>query len=99
MKKKEHILCAANYYLEENKYVNQPFNIDSGFVIAGMRRINCVTSFKMINPSVNDKKIDVIEGFITSKNNFVTRERAAEIAFDGGQIKTLVIALYSQDLY
>lgn len=40
----------------------------------------------------------VEQGFLTGDNEFVNRERAAEIAFEAGQIKEQIDTLMSQDL-
>lgn len=40
-----------------------------------------------------------VQGFITSRGNFVNREIAAEIAFNAGQIKEEKRELYSEDLW
>lgn len=42
---------------------------------------------------------DSTDGFITSDGSFVTREEAAKIAFDCGQITEQKDKLISEDLY
>ena len=43
--------------------------------------------------------VDNNQGFLTSKNRYVSREEGAEIALDSGQIKEKLIKLYSEDIY
>lgn len=50
--------------------------------------------------------IEQLEGFLTNKNRFVTREEGAKIAFDAGQLlpnpdglTIIPDRLYSEDLY
>jgi hypothetical protein len=101
---KEYILCAANYYDDGNKHNHQPVNIDSGFVVCGMRHHNCITTFSMIvgfpydENGMNIRRTEK-QGFLTNANRFVEREEAAQIAFECGQIKQHTISLYSEDLY
>lgn len=40
-----------------------------------------------------------VQGFITTKNRFVDRKEAAEIAYSAGQIASPKDELYSEDLY
>jgi len=42
---------------------------------------------------------DGTQGFITDMGEFVTRERAARIAFNCGQITTPKEMLFSEDIY
>ncbi|MFW6024999.1 MAG: hypothetical protein ACOCRX_01525 [Candidatus Woesearchaeota archaeon] len=41
----------------------------------------------------------IIQGFLTSKNRFVNREKAALIAFESQQIQKKVRILFSEDLW
>ena len=43
--------------------------------------------------------IPLTDGFLTSKDRFVERKEAGEIAFKAGQIKELTGHLYSEDIY
>lgn len=96
----EYILCAAIWFDDGKEYVHMPYNISSGYVICGRRHHNC---FAIIGQILDEKKhyknIDEIQGFITSKNRFVTREQAGEIAFAAKQTETLIEKLYSEDLW
>ena len=46
-----------------------------------------------------EKKKFVIQGFLTSDNEFVSRQDAAKIALTSGQIKEEIAELFSEDLY
>ena len=45
------------------------------------------------------KRRNTRQGFLTSKDRFVTRKEAAQIALDVGQITEPVDILFSEDLY
>ena len=106
---REYILCAAIYYANEKKYVHQPKNIQTGFVITGRRHHNCITSFGILNRRklMTYKKLCHHEGFLTNLDRFVTRFEAYEIAVAAGQTPSehdskgmkSIPQLYSEDLY
>jgi len=97
---KDYILCAAIYYNDGKKREHQPRNIESGIVVCGRRHHNCIMTAIEFSKSV---KQDLEEGFITSKDKFVNREVALEIAKRANQILDLSKVrgnkLYSEDLY
>lgn len=97
--KQEYIICAAIWYKDKKKHVHQPNNIDSGFVICGHRHHNCFMTFYILHDPSRIRRINKIQGFLTSKNNFVERDKAAIIAFDAGQTVKLCKILFSEDLY
>jgi hypothetical protein len=102
--KKEHILCAANYYDDGEKQIHGPKNIESGFVICGRRHHNCISIFaKMVGFPYDENGLKLMnteeQGFLTNTDRFVSREEAAEIAFAAGQIKEQTTRLFSEDLY
>jgi len=96
----EDIRCAAIYYNDGKEYPHQPRNIDSGYVLCGLRHHNCFVMRNDINDgkSRNNRRGN-IQGFLTSKDRFVTRKEAAQIAFNVGQIAEPVDVLFSEDLY
>lgn len=97
---KEKIICAAIWFDDGEKYDHQPVNINSGFVIAGMRHHNCFQTLAILSKDIGSHvKYEKVQGFITTLNKFVTRERAAKIAYEAGQIKMNVGKLFSEDLY
>jgi hypothetical protein len=95
--KAEYILCAAIYFDNGVRYEHQPKNIESGIVICGRRHHNCFVTWSLL--SENDFKTRYTEGFLTSKDRFVNRQEAADIAMAAGQIIKETECLVSEDLY
>lgn len=98
--KKPYIICAAIWFDDGIEHVHQPKNIDTGFVITGRRHHNCFQSVAILtNRSDSFKKMDNIQGFLTSDDMFVGREIAANIAYLAGQLQKPTETLYSEDIY
>jgi hypothetical protein len=76
-----------------------PKNCLTGLVFSGHRHGQCIYSKCAITGLRDAESGENEQGFLTSKNRFVSREEAAQIAFDNGQIKQSTISLYSEDLY
>jgi len=98
--KVEYIMCSANYYNDGKDYNFQPFNIDKGFIIGGWRHGNCGMSYMAANKEA--KKWDhCVQGFLTTKNRFLTREEALILVKENGQLKGDIIGgeLTSEDLW
>ena len=106
----EFIICAAVWFNDGKKYLHQPKNIESGFVVLGRRHHNCFSSVQNIgvalgyNKTVMVKKgFNLIEpskqGFLTSQDRFVGRTEAAEIAHKAKQINKPLTKLFSEDIY
>jgi hypothetical protein len=108
---KHYIVCAAVYYQYPDVYPFQPFNIENGFIICGLRHPNCLNTFHSVlgatkkrdgttNHSLGTKQI---QGFLTSHNLFVDRKEAYIIAEACGQLENrkvhIVGTLFSEDLY
>jgi hypothetical protein len=96
-----YIMCAANYFNDEQRHANMPTNIKQGYIVAGCRHNHCwgikaaTTKLKPSEVLIGEEVVNLstlpvprtpIQGFITNKNKFVTRIEAAKIAFDAGQI-------------
>lgn len=99
--KKPYIICSAVWFDDGNVYVHKPKNIETGIVVCGRRHHDC---FYIPYVFRNEQKIVTadsrpIQGFLTSNNYFVDRKRAAEIAYESGQITELKNELYSEDIY
>ena len=100
----ETILCAAIHFDDGKKYPHQPVNIETGLVFCGHRHSSI---FPQVGGTVGERqKIGLFEkeqGFLTSKNRFVNRTEAGEIALRTGQVKELKHfdgkKLDSSDLY
>ena len=99
----EKILCAAIWYNDGKVHTHSPRNIKIGFVVSGWRHHNCIGlmadfGIKSYAHSAEGLK-EVTQGFITSKGDFVSRKRAAILAFQAKQIKKESNSLFSEDLY
>jgi len=98
--KVEYIMCAANYYDDNQDHMFQPYNIDKGFVVCGWRHPCCGKTYMALNQ--NAKRWDDCEqGFLTTKNRFLTREEGLELVKQTGQLKGDIIGgvLTSEDLW
>lgn len=96
--REEYIICAAIHFKDEKKYLHQPKNIESGFVICGRRHHNCFMSKKLME-EFSEAKGTAIQGFLTSKDRFLNRKEAGKLAFEVGQILKETNCLFSEDLY
>ena len=92
----EYILCAAIHYPDDIEHVHQPRNITTGIVVCGRRHHNIIAT---VADLANLKSHHVTQGFLTSRDRFVNRIEAAEIAFYAGQIETRKDSLFSEDIY
>ena len=104
----ERIICAANYYNDGKSEVHSCKNIEVGFVICGHRHHNCIGTFaKMVGFPYSDEAHKLqnteIQGFLTSKNRFVSREEGLIIALRENQAMNIKEVrgnrLFSEDLY
>lgn len=98
--KTEYIMCAANYYNDGKEHLFQPYNIDKGFVVCGWRHSCCGMVYMALNKEA--KRWDNCEqGFLTTKNRFLTREEGLKLVRETGQLKGDIIGgeLTSEDLW
>ena len=104
----ERIICAANYYNDGKSEVHGCKNIEVGFVICGYRHHNCIETFANMvgfpySDEANKLRNTEIQGFLTSKNRFVSREEALIIALRENQVMDIKEVrgneLFSEDLY
>lgn len=82
---KEYVICAAIHIDDGKVHKEQPKNISSGMVICGRRHNNCFRTYSDIKGkklTVNEK---ITAGFLTSKDRFLGRKEALEIAILAGQ--------------
>lgn len=97
----EIIMMAAIHYRDGKEHAHQPKNIESGYVICGLRHNNCIG----IHTALTGKRTatqDYIDGFVTNKNRFVDRKEGLKIATESGQIQnktTYEYELFSEDLW
>jgi hypothetical protein len=96
----EYVMCAANYYNDEHDHMFQPYNIDKGFVVCGWRHPNCGMTYIAMNSNAK-RWDDCIQGFLTTKNRFLTRSEALELVLSTGQLTKPIIGgeLTSEDLW
>ena len=100
--KTERIISSAILFKDEKIYAYQPINISSGFVVTGYRHSNIYTTMAILCPDLSYKKIKRLEGFLTDKNRFITRDEAYDLATENGQFIAdgrLYKQLYSEDLW
>lgn len=97
--KVEYVMCAANYHNDDIDHLYQPYNIDKGFVICGWRHPCCGTSYMAASNIRNYN--NCIQGFLTTKNRFLTRSEALELVIQTGQLQKEIIGgeLTSEDLW
>ena len=83
----EYIVCSAIWFDDGVARAHLPRNIDTGLVACALRHCNCFTILRVAFP---DREYldgeNSIQGFLTSKGEFVTRQIAASIAICSGQI-------------
>lgn len=91
------ILCAAIHFNDGKKYQHQPKNIEYGYVICGRRHHNILSI--IFELGIKFDKKNIVQGFITSDDMFLTREEAAMVAFNARQTPTCVKSLISEHLY
>ena len=98
--KTEYIMCAANYYNDDQEHAFQPYNINKGFIVSGWRHACCGMTYMAINKNAK-RWDDCIQGFLTTKNRFLTRTEALELVIQTGQLKNDIIGgeLTSEDLW
>ncbi len=106
MNKTPYILCAAIHLKNNKEYSHQPKNIKNGLVICGRRHHNCFAiAYILHNGDISSyKKDSIIQGFITSDDNFVNRKKGYQIAKKANQIifgdsSKEEGMLFSEDLY
>jgi hypothetical protein len=105
---KETIICAAIWYKMQPKAHLLPVNVDCGVVICGHRHGHCIYTMlaltKLRTVTNGENAVGEHEqGFLTSKNRFVDRREAREIALLSGQVELDAVQnkheLYSEDIY
>lgn len=97
--KTEYVMCAANHHDDDKDHLHQPYNIDKGFVVCGWRHPCCGSSYMAASGDTNYH--NCIQGFLTTKNRFLTRLEALEIVKSNGQLENKLIGgeLTSEDLW
>lgn len=101
----ERIICAACWYRDVEFNIDKdfkeqylPVNCDKGIVLSGYRHLQCQRQMNYIT-GLRACEVDEVQGFLTSKNRFVGRKEAAQIAEKAGQLLYWTDYLFSEDLY
>lgn len=98
---KEIVICAAIWVQDGKKRPHQPTNIPSGAVFCGLRHCSIISQFAAYGIAHKNRSV---QGFLTSKNRFLTREEASELVRNNNQEMVVDRSaireqLYSEDLY
>lgn len=82
---KEYIISAAIHYSKNCGLVpfHSVYGISDGVVITGFRHPLCIQA---AIPWINKGYKEISQGFITSLGRYVSREEAAKLAYESGQI-------------
>ena len=98
--KTEYVMCAANWVNDEKQYAMQPFNCESGRVFCGWRHPCIFQQYRERYPQETFGKSET-QGFLTTKNRFLTRSEALVLVRENGQLKQPLIGgmLTSEDLW
>jgi hypothetical protein len=99
---REYVLCAAIYFNDGQNRAHLPRNVKAGIVVAGRRHHNCFAQLTLMFPGGEYRRAhreNLVQGFLTSEDQFVTREEAALLALAAGQIQKPLPRLFSEDLY
>ena len=103
MDKKEYILCSAIHYRDGKEHPSQPVNIETGYVICGLRHHNIINTLGHVFDKYTDGDTDDEQGFLTNLGRFVNRVEGLEIAVNAGQVvkgkEVTKGRLHSEDLY
>lgn len=86
---REYIICSAYWYKTGDEsprgFVAQ--NISTGIIIGQWRHPNVIHAWrKSSGLRTVQTEVEYVDGFLTSRGNFVDRVQAAEIAYNAGQI-------------
>jgi len=104
--KVEYVMCAATWYKNFEAQAHLPFNIGSGVVLCGWRHGNIIGQMSALIGlrSVTNGENSTGEykqGFLTTKNRFLTRSEALVLVKENGQLTQPLIGgeLSSEDLW
>jgi hypothetical protein len=98
--KTEYVMCAANWVDDKIEHIFQPFNIPTGIVYCGWRHPYIFQQYRERFPQEIFGKYET-QGFLTTKNRFLTRKEALELVKENGQLTKPLIGdvLTSEDLW
>lgn len=94
------IQCSAIWYHDGKEHPHQPPNVETGFVLCGLRHSNCIANLTVFGKR-NSSYEKHIQGFITNTGHFVDRKQAMIIAKAANQLifNHSGDSLFSEDLY
>jgi hypothetical protein len=98
---KEIVVCAAIWVQDHKNKPHGPVNIPSGTVFCGLRHCSIISQLAAYGIAHKNRSV---QGFLTSKNRFLTREEASELVKSNNQEMVVDRSaireqLYSEDLY
>jgi len=96
----EYVMCAANYIDDGIDYSFKPYNINTGRVFSGHRHPQIFELTRELYPYDIFGRLTT-QGFLTTKNRFLTRKEALILVKENGQLKNNIIGgeLTSEDLW
>lgn len=99
----EKIMCSAIWVKDEDIiYAHNPTNIKYGLVVCGYRHHNCLEHLSNIIDRQKMVQCGTVQGFLTTKNRFVDRIEARQIAERQSQLLPKCSKsneLYSEDVW
>lgn len=106
----ERVLCAAIWYNDGVERVHLPRNLVTGLVFSGWRHCNCFTQVQALKEQLppenwEEKRLHIVlntvQGFLTSKGNFIDRQAALKMAIEQNQIIEEIrgTELHSENIY
>jgi hypothetical protein len=98
---KEIVVCAAIWVQDHKNKPHGPVNIPSGTVFCGLRHCSIISQLAAYGIAHKNRSV---QGFLTSKNRFLTREEASALVKSNNQEMVVDRSaireqLYSEDLY
>ena len=79
---KEIVVCAAIWVQDHKNKPHGPVNIPSGTVFCGLRHCSIISQLAAYGIAHKNRSV---QGFLTSKNRFLTREEASELVRNNNQ--------------
>ena len=97
----EYVMCAAIYIDDGKDYMFKPYNIDKGLVYCGWRHPCIFETMPYKQSEIRRLGYKEIQGFLTNKNRFLSRDEAEILVKENGQLKQKMIGgcLTSEDLW
>lgn len=93
---KEIVICAAIWVQDGKKRPYQPTNIPSGTVFCGLRHPSILSQLAAYDIAHKNRSV---QGFLTSKNRFLTREEASELVRNNNQEMVVDRSAIREQLY